>query len=274
MKQSFSGLQIAIPESRQLDVLATLFEKRGAGVLRCPLVSIHDSPEVELIEQWLRGFIASPPDILVILTGEGIKRLTGFASRAGLESEWQQALSSVYKIARGPKPNRALKLLDLQANELAKEPTTDGMIKSLEIMDLSSKTMAVQLYGEDPNEKLQTYLQQRQVSYNTVAPYIYASDVETDRVEQLIRSLDNDELDIICFTSKAQYQRLEKVANNQKLLELLENGLKRTKIAAVGPVVADQLKDAGFDVAVMPEGKYFMKPMVSAIESMLDLSCE
>ena len=269
MKQRFSGLQIAIPESRQLDVLATLFEKRGAGVLRCPLVSIHDSPEVAKIEQWLQDFVASPPDIFVILTGEGIKRLTGFASRAGLEAEWRQALSSVYKIARGPKPNRALKLLDLQADELAKEPTTEGMIKSLAMMELSSKTMAIQLYGEDPNETLQSYLQQRQLSYNTVAPYIYASDVETDKVEQLIKSLDKGELDMICFTSKAQYQRLQKVASNQMLLGLLQNGLKITKIAAVGPVVADQLKEAGFEVAVMPEDKYFMKPMVTAIEALL-----
>ena len=36
---------VAVPEARQLDVLASLLERRGASVLRCPLVSILDSPD-------------------------------------------------------------------------------------------------------------------------------------------------------------------------------------------------------------------------------------
>ena len=36
-------------------------------------------------------------------------------------------------------------------------------------------------------------------------------------------------------------------------------------IAAVGPVVADELRNRGFDVAITPEHSYFMKPLVSAI---------
>ncbi len=269
IKQSFTGLYIALPESRQLDVLANLFEKRGANIFRCPLVSIHDSPQVDLVEQWLRHFIDSPPDILLILTGEGIKRLTGFAERAGIENDWKLALAKVYKLARGPKPNRILKTLDLQADELGLQPTTDGIIQSLEVMDLNEKRLSIQLYGEDPNDKLQDYLKQRNVAYNTVAPYIYASDVETNRVVELIERLSKGRVDIICFTSKAQYQRLEGVAKNLDMTNLLENGLKQAKIVAVGPVVADQLEQAGFTIAVMPEEKYFMKPMVTAIEALL-----
>ena len=269
MKQRFANLHIAVPESRQLDVLSALFERRGAKVLRCPLVSIHDSPETDTINTWLNNFINCPPDILIILTGEGIRRLTGFAERANVYSQWQIALSKVYKLARGPKPNRALKLLDLQAEALAVQPTTDGIITSLSSMNLDNKVVSVQLYGQVPNEKLQQYLRDRGTQYNTVAPYIYASDSETDRVVHLIQSLAEGQLDIICFTSKAQYQRLEMVAKNHNLLSALENGLKQTKISAVGPVVADQLVQAGFHVATMPNDKYFMKPMVRAIEKII-----
>lgn len=269
MQQRLTGLTIALPESRQLDVLASLFIKRGAEVLRCPLVSIHDSPEKEQVLSWLHDFIANPPDYFVILTGEGIRRLTGFAERAGLRDQWRQALACVHSLARGPKPNRALKVLELQATELAAAPTTDGMITSLEKIDLQDKRVAVQLYGEDPNIKLQDYLRHREVDFNTVAPYIYASDVETNQVVDLIEQLADGQLDIICFTSKAQYQRLASVAKQFDLDALLQKGLQQIKIAAVGPVVADQLKEAGFTVAVMPQDKYFMKPMVTAIESML-----
>ncbi|MFT7491514.1 MAG: uroporphyrinogen-III synthase [Pseudohongiellaceae bacterium] len=269
MKKKFTGVHIALPESRQLDVLANLFEKRGATLLRCPLVSILDSPDSFIIEAWLKAFILSPPDLFIVLTGEGIKRLVGFAERAGILEAWSAALGGVYILARGPKPNRALKSLKLQANELAIEPTTDGIIKSLENKDLSQLKVSVQLYGEDPNEKLQYYLKSRGASFEVVAPYIYASDVDTEKVVELIQALASQQINIICFTSKAQYLRLELVAKHSGLSHLLKTGLLQTKIVAVGPVVADQLSANGYDIAAMPKEKYFMKPMVIAIEHLL-----
>jgi len=266
MKQTFDGITIAIPESRQLNVLANLFSKRGAVTVRCPLVSIHDTPNSELIKQWLYDFIDSTPDIFVVLTGEGIKRLTRFAERFEIKDRWQQALADTYVIARGPKPNRALKLLDLQANELAVAPTSDGIIETLKLKDLTGKRLAVQLYGEDPNEKLQSFLRAESLEYTTVAPYIYAPDSDIEKILSLINQLANTEIDLICFTSKAQYTRLAKVAKSHGLSDSLVKGLSSTKIAAVGPVVADQLSEAGFNVAITPETQYFMKPMVRAIE--------
>lgn len=274
MKKTLSNIRIALPESRQLDVLANLFEARGGIVNRCPLVSIIDSPRVDDINKWISDFIERRPDYMIILTGEGIRRLNGFAERLGCFTQWQSALKSCYKLSRGPKPNRVLKEMDMQSQELALEPTTDGVILSLDKIQFDHKTIAVQLYGEDPNTKLQTYLRTRNANYTTVAPYIYASDIETNRVVALIHSLEAGEIDLMAFTSKAQYQRLQKVAEQQQLTQELEKGLKQTKIAVVGPVVADQLKTAGFSVCAMPEDKYFMKPMVSAIENMfLDKDC-
>jgi len=266
MKQSFEKMTIAVPESRQLDVLANLFSKRGATTLRCPLVSILDSPEQTLVRQWLEDFTQSPPDFFIVLTGEGIKRLTAFAERFELLERWKTALQETYIIARGPKPNRALKLLNCQADELAVIPTTDGMIETLKQKTLEGKQLAVQLYGEDPNTKLQDFLQSRSVEYSTVAPYVYASDSDIEQVIELIHTLAAGKVDLICFTSKAQYSRLDKVAVSHQLQESLKKGLNKTKIAAVGPVVADQLKEAGFDVAITPDSQYFMKPMVRAIE--------
>lgn len=65
---------IALPESRQLDVLSALCERRQAKVLRVPLVSINDSPQQELVLKWLQAFIAEPPDYFIVLTGEGLRK--------------------------------------------------------------------------------------------------------------------------------------------------------------------------------------------------------
>ena len=76
---------IAVPESRQLDVLAALFERRGARVIRVPLVSIHDTPDQAPVIRWLRQFIAEPPNYFIIMTGEGLRRLLAAARRNRLE---------------------------------------------------------------------------------------------------------------------------------------------------------------------------------------------
>src|SRR5262245_37129474 len=36
---------VALPETRQLDVLANLLERREVDVLRCPMIAIEDSPD-------------------------------------------------------------------------------------------------------------------------------------------------------------------------------------------------------------------------------------
>jgi uroporphyrinogen-III synthase len=42
--------------------------------------------------------------------------------------------------------------------------------------------------------------------------------------------------------------------------------LKKTLIAAVGPVVADALKQRGVQVSLMPEDAFFLKPLTRALE--------
>ncbi len=101
-----AGRTVAIPETRQLDLLADMLEQRGAEVIRCPLVAILDAPDPEPIEAWLKDFIARPYDDLILLTGEGLRRLVGFADRAGLKDDFVEAINRARTITRGPKPDR------------------------------------------------------------------------------------------------------------------------------------------------------------------------
>jgi len=263
------GRSVALPESRQLDVLATMFEKRGAIVIRTPLVTILDSPNKVLIENWIREFIDKPPDYFIVLTGEGIRRLVGFATRARCLDEFVKALSQVIKICRGPKPGRALKEIGLEVELTGKAPTTSGIIETLEELPLDYKRVAVQLYGEDPNQLLMDYLATRKAECSAVAPYVYADEIGTEQVLQLIHQLASGKVDIIAFTSKAQFTRLLNVAKANSHQDLLFAGLKQTLVAAVGPIVAAQLLAFNVNVDIRPAELFFMKPMLREIERCL-----
>jgi uroporphyrinogen-III synthase len=198
---------IAVPEARQLDVLANLLEKRGAAVVRCPLVGIDDTPDQQPVIAWLKRLIDAPPDLVVFYTGEGIERLLGCARRAGIGAQFVKALANTAKLTRGPKPKRALRRLELEPQFEALTPTTQGLIETLRTVELAGKRIAVQLYNAEQPRELIDYLRERGVEADCVAPYVYASAAEDRQVVELIERLKNGRIDAIAFTSKAQIQR-------------------------------------------------------------------
>ena len=268
MNQSAAGNGrpvVALPETRQLNVLAELLERRGASVVRCPMVAILDSPDADSVVGWIRRFIDDPMDLLIIYTGEGVERLLKFAARAELKDEFIAALARTRKLARGPKPGRALRRVSLKPEIVACAPTTDGVIETLNSLTLENARVGVQLYGRDPNDTLMNYLTPRSGAVDCVAPYVYASEVDDVQVTVLIGRMSAGEIDAIAFTSKSQVDRLRKLARRSGLGQALDTALAEMTVAAIGPVVAEQLRGVGVRVDVMPQKAWFMKPLVTEL---------
>jgi uroporphyrinogen-III synthase len=261
---TLTGRTIAVPETRELDVFASMLERRGASVLRCPLVTIVDAPDPQPILQWLHQFNAGACDDLIFLTGEGLRRLLSCIDRnePSLREPFVQRLSEVRKITRGPKPARALRELGLKPDIAAETPTTQGVIASLRAENLQGRNVGVQLYGTEPNRPLIDFLQSAGAQVSTVAPYIYADKAADDAVRDLLQRMAAGEVDVIAFTSTPQVERLFAVGP----ADLVKTALERTEVAAIGPVVADALVRHDVRVRLMPEDSFFMKPLTTAIE--------
>ncbi len=259
------GRTIAIPETRQLDVLAGLLERRGAAVLRCPLVNILDVEDAAPVEAWLRLAIAEPFDDLILLTGEGLRRLLAAAERYDLRDAFVSALERMRTVTRGPKPAKVLRELGLKPSLQAGVATTTGVIDTLQAETLQKRRVGVQLYGQEPNLPLQDFLRAAEAEVFPVAPYRYANALEDAEVRGLVQKLLTGELDAICFTSSPQIRRLLDVAGGQGQEAALRQAFNQITVAAVGPVVADALREAQLPVHLMPESSWFMKPLVQAL---------
>jgi uroporphyrinogen-III synthase len=264
-----AGRVVAVPEARQLDVLASLLERRGATVLRCPLIGILDSPDEPAVLGWIERLVSTPTDLAVFYTGEGIQRLVGFARRSGQETQLIAALARTPKLTRGPKPKRALKELGLEPEHAATEPTTAGMIAAADLIRAPLQRVALQLYSKDQDRQLVDYFERRGAGVDTVAPYVYASKADDERVAALINELAAGRVDAIAFTSQAQVERLLELARERRLEAALRDGLERTLVAAIGPVVAAKLDSAGIRIDAMPEESYSMKPLVTSVCELL-----
>lgn len=265
--QELGGKRIGVPESRQLDLFADMLERRGAIVMRCPLVDIRDSPDTETVIAWLDDVIDNGLNEMIWLTGEGLRRLKGFAERAGGDrmERFSQRLAEARAVTRGPKPVRELRSLRLRNDVPATQPTTAGVIEALTDIDLTGHRVGVQLYGTDPNRPLMDFLADKQAIALPVAPYVYADEAETPQVADFIDQIVAGELDAVAFTSSPQIKRLYQVARAEERDAELTRAMQGLCVAAVGPLVAERLEQLDVPVTLMPENSYFMKPLVRAM---------
>jgi uroporphyrinogen-III synthase len=265
--QPLAGRTVAVPESRELEVFAAMLERRGARVVRCPLVAIRDAPDPAPVLAFARSFAAGSYDDLILTTGEGLTRILACIERhePQLKQPFLVALARVRKITRGPKPARALRELSLKPDLPAQPPTTAGILSSLARENLARRRVAVQLYGTEPNRPLIEFLERAGATVECVAPYVYADAADDQAVRELISMLRGGVIDAIAFTSTKQVERLFAVAAPETVREALGG----TLVAAVGPVVAATLKRHGVTAHLMPAETFFLKPLTSALEAAL-----
>ena len=267
-ERPLAGRRIALVEHRELDRLGRMLEEQGAETLRCPLVAIADAPDQAMVTGWLERAIAAPFDDLVLMTGEGLRRLFGAAVRAGIEAPFREALSCMRTITRGPKPAQALREIGLSPGLRAATPTTDGVIAALTGQDLTGRRVGVQLPPDSPS-RLADFLREAGALPEPVMPYAYVPAADPREIAALIDAMSRGAVDAIAFTSAPQVARLFAAAAAKGAEAALMAALRATPIAAIGPVVAGELRRHGLEPAIMPRDTFFMKPLVSAIAAAL-----
>src|SRR5262249_24174572 len=268
MPRPLEGRTVALAEGRQLEELAALLQDEGATPVRCPMVSILDAPDEAPVLAWLRDLIAGRFHLLVLMTGEAVRRLRGLAERAGLRAEFVAALGRTPNLTRGPKPGQALKELGLAPTRVAPKPTTEGVIEALRGQELAGKVVGVTLFG-DANPALEEFLRGAGAEVRTVLPYVYAPAADEERVAELIGRLGRGGVDALGFASSRQVERLFEGAGRGGLEGQVRAGLGRTVVAGVGPVVADDLRGRGAPVHVCPEQGFVMKNLVQHLKRAL-----
>jgi uroporphyrinogen-III synthase len=257
------GLKILVPESRELDLFAAMLEGEGATALRCPMVRIlplHDAAEAA---RWITLCRDGAFDELILLTGEGLRHLLTISGEG--RDDFVAALRKKRITVRGPKPTRALREVGLSPDVTAPEPTSEGVLATFGDADLTGRRIGVQLYPGQGGERMVSALRRRGAEVFTVTPYRYATEAETGLVAGFIHLLAAGGIDVIAFTASLQIERLMWVAKETGLEKQLAQGLARTAIAAVGPVVQAALQKYGLEAAIQPEGSYHMKPLARAI---------
>jgi uroporphyrinogen-III synthase len=270
MADRLNGYRILILETREEAQFSRLLTEQGADVLQCPMFRIHDTPDSAAVEAWIRRCIDKPFDDLVLMTGEGLRRLIKVAGRMGGEQNFIAALGKARKFARGPKPGRALREIGLEPQVTTEKPTSEGIIEMLARVDLKGHRVGLQLYPDKDHGVLTGAITAQGAEVDAVTPYVYDSQAADANIIAAIEEMAAGAIDAIALTNLGQIRRLIEVARAHGFEARLREGLSKTPIASVGPAVSDELKSHGLRTDIYPANDaFFMKPLISAMAAVL-----
>jgi uroporphyrinogen-III synthase len=273
MADRLNGYRILILETREEAQFSRLLAEQGADVVQCPMFAIHDAPDSAPVEAWIRRFIEKPFDDLVLMTGEGLRRLMKVARRINLEQDFIGAIGQARKFVRGPKPGRALREIGLEPQMTTEKPTSEGIAEMLARIDLKAHRVGLQLYPDKDHGALIGAITAQGAKVDTVTPYVYDAQAADTNIVTAIDEMAQGHIDAIALTNLGQVRRLIEVARAQGLEARLREGLSKTPIASVGPAVSDELKSHGLRTDIYPANDaFFMKPLISAMATELGKS--
>jgi len=270
MADRLNGYRILILETREEAQFSKLLAEQGAEVVRCPMFEIHDAPEPAPIEAWIRRAIDKPLDDLVLMTGEGLRRMMKLARERGIDQAFVAAVAKPRKFTRGPKPGKALREVGLEAQQTTEKPTTDGVIEMLARLDLKGHRLGLQLYPDKDHSALIGALTAQGAEVDAVLPYIYDPKAADANIVAAIDDMAAGRIDAIALTNLGQVRRLIEAAKAHGSEAKLRAGFECTLIASVGPAVSGELAAHGLRTDISPADEaYFMRPLISTMAAAL-----
>jgi uroporphyrinogen-III synthase len=146
------------------------------------------------------------------------------------------------------------------------KPTSEGIAEMLARVDLKSHRVGLQLYPDKDHRALIGAITAQGAEVDAVVPYIYDAQAADANIVTAIDEMAQGRIDAIALTSSGQVRRLFEVAEAHGCEARLREGLARTPIASVGPVVSDELISHGLRADISPANDaFFMKPLISAM---------
>src|SRR3954469_9603569 len=270
MADRLNGYRVLILETREEAQFSRLLSEQGADVLQCPMFTINDAPDPAPVEAWIGRAIAKPFDDLVLMTGEGLRRLMKVVRRIGAEQDFIAAIGKSRKFTRGPKPGKALREIGLEPQMTTEKPTSEGIAEMLSRLDLRGRRVGLQLYPDKDHGALTGAITAQGAEVDTVLPYVYDAKAADANIVTAIDEMARGKIDAVALTNLGQIRRLLDTAKKHGWEDKLRQGLAQTPIASVGPAVSDELKTHGLTAAIYPADEaFFMRPLISAMATAL-----
>ncbi|MGH9181057.1 MAG: uroporphyrinogen-III synthase [Acidimicrobiales bacterium] len=247
-----AGRRIGVTADRRGKEQADLFLRRGAEVVHGPTMRTIDLSASDELRQVTTQLVDSPPDILVVTTGMGMRMWLEAAAGWGLERGLLAGLADARVVARGAKAAAAIVRAGLVVSWQAPRETVREIVEHLEAT-VAGARVAVQLF--DPDDIAAT-VRLRAAGADVIGMPVYRWALPDDPgpALALVEDAVAGRLDAVTFTSQPAVRQLFRLAAGAGQEDELRVALNSTVAAScVGPVCAEAARDEGIEEPLWPE---------------------
>ena len=236
---------IAITRSKDdSEEFIELISKHQAVPITLPTIELVSKGE-KIVDDFLNSIKNEKPDYSVFMSSKAVKLLIDSSKKVSKFEELQLAIANTIVIAVGPKTKEALENENIKVSYMPSRYSSIGVGEVFTKLDAVGKKVIVPRSGAS-TPFLKDLLEK--IGLQIIELYLY--DVcafrDTSQWNEFRTLFSQNSVDGIIFTSassvRAFFEIMEKDFDHSTLLE----NLHKTKVIAIGPFTADELKK--FDV--------------------------
>ncbi len=253
---NFGGFGVVAFESRKAKEMAALISHQG-GI---PLVasSLREIPleENPAAFAFAEKLFAGKLDAIIFMTGVGTRTLVEVLETRYPREAIVRSLSGVTVVARGPKPFKVLRELQVPITITVPEPNTwreilQALDENAQGFTLEGSRVAIQEYGVS-NQRFLRELGERGAQVVRVPVYRWALPKDIGPLRRALEDILQGRARVVLFTNAAQVDHVLRVASENGFKERLLGALQNWVVCSVGPTCSEVLLTHGLSVDLEP----------------------
>lgn len=245
---SFKGLRVLSLESRRAKEAEKLIRTYGGEALVVPSMREVGLESNEETLKFAHGLLQGEFDLVVFLTGVGVRAMLDIVQQQFDREEFLEALRKVKIAARGAKPTTALRELKVPVHVISEEPSTwrelMRAIRETLSENLTGMRVAVQEYGAS-NPEFLAELSSCCDTLLKVPVYQWTLPEDLQPLRDAVSSVVNGLIDVVLFMTAVQVIHLFQVAEQVDMADQLRTSLQSIVVLSIGPTTSEELAHYG-----------------------------
>jgi uroporphyrinogen-III synthase len=245
---SFDGLRVLSLESRRAKEVAKLIRTYSGEPFVVPAMREAPLESHRQALEFADGLMQGKYDLVIFLTGVGVRALLDIVITRHNREEFLQALRSVRIAARGPKPQAALRDVQVPVSVVAPEPSTwRELLTAMQAEfgeSLVTMRVAVQEYGAS-NPEFLSALNEQCAEVTKVPVYQWTLPEDVRPLRECVLGIARGSVDVVLFMTAVQVIHLFQIAEQMNCQQDLRDGLAKMVVVSIGPTTSEELAHYG-----------------------------
>jgi uroporphyrinogen-III synthase len=262
VEKMIEGKTIAITRSKDdSEEFIELVTQQNATPITLPTIELIGKGE-KIVDEFLETIEKDNPDFSVFMSSKAVKLLIESARKSSKFSALQLAIANTIVIAVGPKTREVLENENIKVAHMPERYSSVGVGEVFTKLNALGKKAIIPRSGAS-TPFLKNLLEK--IGINVVELYLYDVCAFRDPTEwnEFRQLFSQNKIDGVIFTSVSSVRAFFEIMTNDFSLEQLVQLLIQTKVIAIGPFTADELKK--FNVQNIIANVHTVKGSVDAV---------